>query len=353
VTFRILFLGENWYGSCARACCYALRRLGHDVLDLDAQTFFPKLRMPASRAGIRLFGGRLRREYNNAILDAALAFSPDMLIAFKGSYVSAETLRNLKSNGVRIYNYYPDRIALAEEKFIGETIAEYDCFFDTKQDWDNGLKERIKPKNRFFLPHGYDSDIHRPVPLQPDDYKRYGCDVSLTATHSVRKEYTLRALVAIKPDINLRIWGNLWWQNNQSPELNNYLAGPALEGDIYAKALRASDINLAIMGVRSGVEDKTTTRTYEIPACGAFMLHERTNEVLQLFEEGKEVACFGSAEELADKIDYYLAHPEERASIAAAGRRRCVPAYSYDNRVAEIIRWHQEHSASEVGRLSA
>ena len=37
---RILFLGENWYGSCARACCYALRRLGCDVTDIDVQTFF-------------------------------------------------------------------------------------------------------------------------------------------------------------------------------------------------------------------------------------------------------------------------------------------------------------------------
>lgn len=83
------------------------------------------------------------------------------------------------------------------------------------------------------------------------------------------------------------------------------------------------------------------------------MLHERTEEFLGLFTEGKEMACFGSAEELAERIDYYLAHPEERAAIAAAGRERCVPAYSYDNRMAEIIRWHEEHSTAEPDRLSA
>ena len=70
------------------------------------------------------------------------------------------------------------------------------------------------------------------------------------------------------------------------------------------------------------------------------MLHERSREVLELYQEGREVACFESVPELAEKIDYYLAHREEREAIAHAGHARCVPAYSYDNRVAEILRWH-------------
>jgi spore maturation protein CgeB len=68
------------------------------------------------------------------------------------------------------------------------------------------------------------------------------------------------------------------------------------------------------------------------------MLHERNLEVLDLYKENKEIACFDSAEELAGKIDYYLTHPVERESIAGAGHARCVPAYSYDNRMAEILR---------------
>jgi spore maturation protein CgeB len=74
------------------------------------------------------------------------------------------------------------------------------------------------------------------------------------------------------------------------------------------------------------------------------MLHERSPELLELYKEGEEVACFSSPQELAEKIDYYLAHPEERDAIAGAGHRRCVPAYSYDNRMAEILRWHEETS---------
>ena len=56
------------------------------------------------------------------------------------------------------------------------------------------------------------------------------------------------------------------------------------------------------------------------------MLHERNPDVLELFEEGKEIECYATVEELVEKIDYYLAHPEERKAIAEAGHRRCVPA---------------------------
>lgn len=341
---RILFLGENWYGSCARACSYALRRLGHDVVDIDAQTFFPQLRLRSSRAALRVLEGRLAREYNKAVLAAASSFRPDILIAFKGSYLKAESLAILRKAGIRLYNYYPDRLAMATKAFIEDAIPHYDCFFDTKQSWDNGLGSRPGPKNRVFIPHGYDPEIHRPLELSQADLEQFGCDVSFIATHSPRKEQMLRELIAIKPDLNLCIWGNQWHEKNQTSTLKKYLAGPAIEGSFYAKGLKASRINLAVMGVKPGVEDTTTTRTYEIPACGGFMLHERNDEVLGLFEEDKEIACFSGAAELAQKIEYYLAHPEERDQIAAAGYARCVPAYSYDNRMTEIIRWHEEHS---------
>src|SRR5579862_4298778 len=84
---RILFLGENWYGSCARACCYALRRLGCDVLDIDVQTFVPQWRQRSNRGILRLLRRRIVHEYNQLILDTASRIRPDILIAFKGSFV--------------------------------------------------------------------------------------------------------------------------------------------------------------------------------------------------------------------------------------------------------------------------
>jgi len=78
------------------------------------------------------------------------------------------------------------------------------------------------------------------------------------------------------------------------------------------------------------------------------MLHERNQEILELYEEGREFAAFDGVDELAQKIDYYLAHEQERLRIAAAGHARAVPLYSYDRRMAELLAWHAARSSSSA-----
>jgi spore maturation protein CgeB len=225
-------------------------------------------------------------------------------------------------------------------------IPEYDCIFDTKRFWDDGLEKKINVRHRTFLPHGYDLQLHRPIPLSEKDHEDYACDVSFIGTYSPRKEPILKRLVQTMPELKVKIWGSSWLRYNRSAELRPYIQGEALLGDRYVKAILASRINLAIMGITESFKDETTTRTYEIPACGGFMLHERTAEVQELFVEGKEIECFDSTTELVKKIQHYLAHPEEREAIARAGYARCVPAYSYDQRMAEILKWHEEHKGN-------
>ena len=60
-------------------------------------------------------------------------------------------------------------------------------------------------------------------------------------------------------------------------------------------------------GASSG--DLITARTFHIPACGGFMLHERTAEVREFFDEGRECAMFEGAAEMVAKVGYYLDHP--------------------------------------------
>jgi len=93
--------------------------------------------------------------------------------------------------------------------------------------------------------------------------------------------------------------------------------GDEVVGDEYAKALQGASICLGILserrtGASSG--DLITSRTFNIPACGAFMLHERNEESVRYFEEEAEAAFYSSAEELTKKVEHYLANPKERAS---------------------------------------
>jgi spore maturation protein CgeB len=346
VGLKVLYLGEMWLGSCARACLEALRELGCNTFVVDEATYIARGRSTRSRALARLVRREFIREYNDEIIRAAQRFQPDMLLGFKSPYVLPRTLIALRELGIPSYNYYPDRVKLAQGSPIAEALPEYDCLFDTKRKWDGDTAEWLHVRNRVFLPHGYDSELHRPIQMHSRSLQTYGCDVSFIGAWSTRKQPILERLVELQPGVDLRIWGDCW---EKSPKLKQFVRGGAVFGEQYIRAIQASRINLGIMGITDEVKDETTTRTYEIPACGGFMLHERTPEVLELFEEGKEMACFDSPEELAEKIDYYLVHPEEREAIAAAGHRRCVPAYSYTERVRRIIDWHIEHHGIGFG----
>jgi spore maturation protein CgeB len=350
---RILFLGENWYGSCARACCYALRRLGCDVTDIDLQTIFPQWRQRSNRAFIRLVQPRIVHEYNQLILDRASQTRPDILLAFKGTAVTTRTLRKLRSSGIALYNYFPDTIPSEHGATLAKSIHEYDCVFYTKKFWNSNPPDGLGKRPLVFLPHGYDPETHRILELDARDLSELNHDVTVIASHTAYKEQLLRGLVGFIPNLDLHIYGERWTNPPRAPELRRHIRGAAVTGSTYAKAIRAARINLGITSWTGRVEvDETTTRSFEIPACGGFMLHERTPELLELYAEGEEVAAFGSVEELASKITYYLAHPEERDAIARAGHERCVPAYSYDNRVKQILNYHDAHSIAQVGSIA-
>lgn len=347
---RILFTGENWYGSNARSCAEALRRLGHDVFDIDQQRFFPQVNMFTSKVIRRLLWFRMVEEFNNHILREAENFQPDVFIAFKGNYIYAKTLNELASMGIPLYNYFPDTSAFSHGKWLAKSLPEYDCVFYTKPFWFKDVTRLIPLKAGCFLPHGYDPLLHHPVELDAKDTAEYSCDVSFIAVHSLYKEEFLAKLAILRPNLNLCIWGNGWKTRCSSVNLQRNIKGYALHGASYTRGIQAARINLALMNgpaLGASSSDQTTSRTYAIPASGGFMLHQRNPEVLKLYNEGEEIACFDSVEEIAEKIDFYLTHPEEREKISQSGHARCVPTYSYDNRMAELLRWNIRENTSE------
>lgn len=78
-------------------------------------------------------------------------------------------------------------------------------------------------------------------------------------------------------------------------------------------------------------------RLYEATGVGAFLLTDYKDNLNTLFEPGKEIVAYRSAEEGVELARYYLAHEEERKSIAQAGQARTLREHTYRHRMQELL----------------
>ncbi|MBI3852519.1 MAG: glycosyltransferase [Verrucomicrobia bacterium] len=339
----ILFLGAGWWGSDARALAAALRRRGHALIEVSSEDSFPlNWSIFSLRILRRLCRPQFVANYNRAILRHLENPAIDFLLVFKGTMLRASTLEAFRRRGFALYCFYPDVSFLDHGPEIWSCLPLYDCLFTTKSFHvdDPALKSRVRALR--LVMHGFDPEVHRPIPLSKETLAHYGCDVSFVGCWSPKKEKFLGAIVQVCPGNDVRIWGPGW--ERSAANLRRCWRGGGAYGDELSVIYGATKVNLGLLSEPGGgtrVGDSVTTRTWQIPAAGGFLLHEDTVELGRFFSAGHEVAVFRSEADLPEKVKYYLANPEERLRIRAAGHRRCRDSrYTRDGAADEILAFH-------------
>jgi spore maturation protein CgeB len=216
------------------------------------------------------------------------------------------------------------------------SISSYDIHITTKS---YNVDELISLGARRvrFIQNGYDPATHRPVVLTPNDRSLFETDVVFIGQWERARQLSLETLIRTIPDIKLRVWGPGWKHVPKGSNLWPCLMMRSVYGSEYAKAICASKICLGFLSKAN--RDLQTTRSIEIPACEGFLLAERTDEHLNLFQENTEVEFFDCDEELCFKVQYYLAHENQRRQIALNGRIRCLRSgYSNQALLASVLR---------------
>lgn len=337
---RILAVADLWQGSDAYAYIRAFRRMGHSVRVIPSEDYIPgKWKRKSLRALRRMLEPLFVREYSDALVTEARSFRPHLFFVFKGRYVTPETLRVIRRMGTLAVNFYPDVSFMAHGKYIPESLPIYDWVFTAKSFGVDDMKRLLGVERASMLPPSYDPEVHAPIDLDEEDRATFECDVSFIGTWSPKKQRLIEHVASSLPDIKVRVWGDQW--DGARATLGERIEGRGVFGIEYAKAMIASKINLSILsearrGASSG--DLITARTFQIPATGAFMLHERTEELLEYFAEERECGCFADDDELIRKIAHYLDHEENRCEIAARGRRRSLESgYGVDSRAERIL----------------
>jgi spore maturation protein CgeB len=188
-----------------------------------------------------------------------------------------------------------------------------------------------------YLPVGCDPEMHKPIVLSPADKARWGSEISFVGAGYNNRVQTFASLA----NRNFKIWGTEW---PTVPPFTHLVQEEArrLSVEEYVNIFNASTININLhsSSERDGVEpngDFVNPRTFELAAAGAFQLVDNRKYLPEMFEVGKEVITFFDRRELTEKIDYYLAHPEERVKVTTAARERVLRDHTYQQRLKQLL----------------
>ncbi len=199
--------------------------------------------------------------------------------------------------------------------------------------------------NVVYVPFGYKPTVHFPEPPNTSaEHRRFDSEVAFVGGCDSDRAPLVRGLVKAIPDLNLALYGGFW---NRSPTLRRYWRGLAFGRD-FRMAMGGAKIALNL--VRRANRDGHVMRSFEIPACGGFMLAERTAEHLAFFGENRECAYFDTLNELVGQIRHYLTKEEERSAIALEGRYAVLRGrHTYSDRLTHIIALIRHLYPSETG----
>lgn len=90
-----------------------------------------------------------------------------------------------------------------------------------------------------------------------------------------------------------------------------------------------------VLNIHAEDYSDTETRVFEALGCGAFLLTERLSSENPFSEQ--DLAQFDSSDDLIDKTRYYLAHDQERESIARHGYTSALNGHTYTHRAQGIV----------------
>ena len=364
---KILYVGPDYPGSNGTCLRDAFLELGHEVKTVDAQQLISAPKTVWGMTRQTLCGRPSTHEVallNDTIVREARSFRPDMNFYVQARYVLPEVLQETSLHGPNLAYFNDDMFNPRNQSFtFFEGIKRINCILTTKS-YNVSEFHLAGAPSAMYVSNAYDPKIHYPAKPSPEEKTYYEGDIAFLGTFRPVRADFLAKIAALTNGLRFNIWGGGWHKMDRPTYWHKKGAWRDLRSCVRMRELwcsamgKAIQSNKIILGLLNHANrDLHTSRSFEIPACGGFMLAERTAEHQQYFEEDKEAVYFGSIEELFDKIRYYMAHETERLGIAKAGYERCLRSpYRYIDKARLAIQQYERlrpimfpHSARREG----
>lgn len=324
-TPRVVVVGGYGLGSLSESVTRGFRQAGCEAELLPYDNWVPQLQGPSSIRGLGaindLMAAVVRPALERLLLKTAVRLRPDLLVLVKCDELSGSLYRRLRRcTQARVFAFHPDdpfdmRTLFhrgPSHRHARTQMRLVDRYFV----WSQALvgRARIEGSRARYLPFACDPLLHYPILVTDAERQAYGTDVCFVGNWDPERETWLSRVRGC----NLAVWGNDYWVTRcRDAYVASRWRGRPLVGPEMAKAIVASKISLNILRIQN--KNACNMRTFEIPACGGFMLHEGSAELRLLFRPGFECEDFASPEDLEAKTRHYLAHADERRRVSEQG----------------------------------
>lgn len=190
--------------------------------------------------------------------------------------------------------------------------------------------------NAIYFPFGSNEKLSRKLNV-PKQY-----DVSFVGGWHPYREWMINRIR--KAGINVKVFGHRWPEGEIDQEgmirvfnesrINLNLSNSASWDARYL----ASSPRALINRLRSKKNiEQMKARMFEVNGCGAFQLTYYVEGLANCYDIDREIGVYADADDLVEKVMFYLAHPELRESIAAAGYERTLDSHTYAKRFALVF----------------
>ena len=191
--------------------------------------------------------------------------------------------------------------------------------------------------NAIYFPFGCNEQVFRPLEVS----KKY--DVSFVGGWHPYREWLINRIR--KAGIAVEVMGYRWPKGEVDQEgmvrifnesrINLNLTNSASWDLRYLATSPRALLNR--LRSKKNVE-QMKARIFEVNACGAFQLSYFVEGLANCYDIDREIGVYADADDLIEKIKFYLAHEALRESMAAAALMRTMKEHTYAQRFQTVFR---------------
>jgi spore maturation protein CgeB len=313
------------YGDPGRGYSYeyfnfflSLKQMGHEVELFDYM------------GELRAIG---RDAMNQKLLARVKKWSPEVVIfSLYTDQLAPEMVNALRSHTKTFCFFHDDTWRVEYSRYWAK---QFD-YFSTPDLYGEMKYREIGLENAIYFPFGCNEKIFRKLPVE----RKY--DVSFVGGWHPYRAWLIERIR--KAGVSVEVVGHRWPKGEIDQEgmvrlfnesrINLNLSNSASWDLRYLSSSPKAMFNR--LRSKKNVE-QMKARIFEVNGCGSFQLSYYVEGLANCYDIDREIAVYADADDLVEKIKFYLSHDDLRESIAAAGYARTFKEHTFSRRFHRVF----------------